>query len=825
MASLDSGSPSTEAVDSSPAKKGRIQACDRCRVRKRKCNGARPTCNNCEKARDRGILDVECTYAEKKKRPRRQLRDVLIERLEALEALLRPLQEGGAAPSASTAAAARAEMAGIMQGLSSGRKADAVEDAEESGDEQDEDEDENDGEESWMDWQEGQRQIVGTQQQAITMTAAVAAGNPTYSSPPPSDPPASDDDLSEGSPAMPITYMLGNEVPVFDAVSWPSLVPPHLPLGSAEMTYAIDPQTFLTAIHPSTPIPQSMQTTVPLELPHLFTHLIALYFAFINTCMPLFDEAYFFSNLIPTNRHSPALLYAIYAYGCLHSRHPALYQEPYRNPRTASELFHAEATKALEGVTDTITRLQVLIMLGKWSFGMNQPAKALQYFSSAIQATERARLGFAGGHEANRLLSLWGAPTSCDPRHTLLTLRITWMFCFTADTMTSMAAELNPAMEESNYTHILAEAVDSSRASLVSLPATSSPELEDKGLWRQLLHGHPSYTIHDFRPNAWTPSLELLETHCDRTKPWFLQLQFLLRRIQRFSRDVPFDTRRYEGTSASLVFSVLPKPSGCSAQEREQERIRLHNVLVEWWSTLPPEERSFDSLEVFRDGRLPPLPSVAQLASFQYAMMNAFYIAAFALVHHREGVDLEMDVTGTAGYRTCVTLSNVPLATSAEILMLTMRAKAFLIRAIYAMNGFTTIPPTPSRSPAEEFSPASPAPPLLFIQNPVTCYTVWLVGAAFLAFVSRVRQNGIIPRSALRDPLIQEGLDIITTVYLPMLESGRRIWTIMDLYANKLKQLLEKVERGEVVGIRQWSGARASELLDISNELNSSLRL
>ncbi|KAI9098735.1 hypothetical protein DFS34DRAFT_87469 [Phlyctochytrium arcticum] len=855
--------PTPPSENAAPAtanssRKGRVQACDRCRVRKRKCNGVRPTCNNCEKARMKGVANISCKYAEKKARPRRQLRAVLMERLGALEALLKPLQEGAnASANASTvaaAAAARAEMAGIIAGLSNRRGSGGQQDdGDDSGDEHNDDDDDRALGEDWNNAENGSSTTSGALPLHLTTSMSTTPLSAIFS------PPASEAEYSDDSPDM--LNLAGSGVAVFDPIAWPSLAPPSAHMGSAEMLYALDPNSFVMSGQPvvssAAPVTSSASSTLPsshvpngksyasnssinslptgvstltkhsgVDVPHLYTHLIALYFSFVNSCMPLFDESYFFSNLIPVNNHPPGLLYAIYAYGCVHSRHPALYQAPFHSPRNASEMFHAESTQALDGITDTITRLQVLIMLGKWSFGMNQPAKGLQFFSSAVQAAERSRLGFARGHEANRLVPLWKAPNWLNPTHTIPTLRMTWGYCFWADTMMSIACELSPIMEESNYAHILAEAQDAGEAGLLScLGPQLDSQGENPGLWTQLLQGHPTFTIHDFRPNAWTPDSDALERQCFRTSPWVFQLMFLLRRVQRFSRDVPFDASRYEGTAASLVFSVLPKPSGNSAETRERELLRLHNVLIDWWASLPEGERAFTDLQAFRDSRnLPPLPSVAQLASFQFAMMNTYYIAGFSLLHHRE----EPDMLGSpASLFKTTSMAGVPLASTSEILTVAIRAVAFIIRSIYAMNGFNAIPPPPpvGGDPALDFTASSPAPPLLFIQNPITCFSVWCVGAAFFANHGRRRARGdsLDPHM---EGILQEGITIVETLFLPMLDSGRRSWPVMGVYANRLREAMDAVKRGEeVVGLGPWQREDREEFADVTSGIRTALSL
>ncbi|KAI8590275.1 hypothetical protein BDZ88DRAFT_506460 [Geranomyces variabilis] len=843
-------------------RKPRIQACDRCRTRKRKCNGARPVCSNCTTARARGQLEVACSYAEKKKRPRRQRRDVLLSRLEALEQLLKPFQAAeaacgaagssvGASQAATSAAVAatRAEIAGIMQGLAArgsistaSTRTESAEnlydgdmdaDGDADGDGSDSSGGENSDGESY-----GESHTTGSYGGSSSMHAVMngSGGHRRRQS--------TWDGSQTSSAAMtdPGTNSTTN-IPLFDAIAWPALVAEDEMMESSELTYTISPSHFSPAPPPSVmsvgttaaSSPMSNATHAPSlspravvpqqEPPHLFTHLIALYFEVINPCMPVFDEEDFFANLIPVNNHPPAVLYAMYAYATPYSRHPALFEELYGNPLAASELFHAEATRSLDGIQNQVTRMQVLIMLGKWNFGMNQVARAYQLLSAAIQASERSRLGYFGGHEKQRLIPLWGPAPVDAPLHTLKSMRATWALCFTADTYISMTTDVGLAIEESSYVHLLAEAVEGARAVAADPTlalADIRPPQEGDGSWRRILEGHPSFSVQDFRPHAWSPPVDQLEVACSQTKPWFLQLQFILRRITRFCRAVPFDSHMYDGTSAGIVLSVLPNSGGATPMTREAERSRLHDVLLEWWASIPATERAFDDLNAFRSGNpVPPLPSVAQLGSYQYAMMNVFFVAAFSHLHHREEGTIDaMPGNSAIGYATrrptspaagsgITTTSSSssspqqppsppPRATSREILGLALRAQVFLIRSIYAANGFDSIPPAPSTNSSATnyvgFSPQHPPPPAILIQNPMTLYACWSAAEAALVDLSRTPRG-----SAEREAMTKEMFALVAGVFLPVLDSSVRIWPVGRVYAERLRDAAHKIQKGEVV--------------------------
>ncbi|KAI9008366.1 hypothetical protein BC832DRAFT_526643, partial [Gaertneriomyces semiglobifer] len=66
------------------------QACDGCRIKKRKCDGVRPVCSQCRKSRVKDRQEVKCTYVSvtKKRGPPRGQRAELLDRIAGLETML-----------------------------------------------------------------------------------------------------------------------------------------------------------------------------------------------------------------------------------------------------------------------------------------------------------------------------------------------------------------------------------------------------------------------------------------------------------------------------------------------------------------------------------------------------------------------------------------------------------------------------------------------------------------------------------------------------------------------------------------------------------------
>lgn len=156
---------------------------------------------------------------------------------------------------------------------------------------------------------------------------------------------------------------------------------PNLSIASTITELNIDPSCLGTAdyFNALTANMPPHVTNRATQLSELSIHLLANYFTFVNPCYPMFDEVLFFEDLIPVNRHSPALLNALYAYGALHSRHAQLYQAPYHSPRKAAQHFFDQAVEGVDGMADSVEHVQLLVLLGVWDFGNEYRGKSWQF--------------------------------------------------------------------------------------------------------------------------------------------------------------------------------------------------------------------------------------------------------------------------------------------------------------------------------------------------------------------------------------------------------------------------------------------------------------
>lgn len=77
-----------------------------------------------------------------------------------------------------------------------------------------------------------------------------------------------------------------------------------------------------------------------------YIHLISMFFTYYHPSFPILDENIFLEKLVPIDYIHPMLLNTVYSIGCLYSRSPYLYQNPFYTPQKAVEYFISKALAA-----------------------------------------------------------------------------------------------------------------------------------------------------------------------------------------------------------------------------------------------------------------------------------------------------------------------------------------------------------------------------------------------------------------------------------------------------------------------------------------------
>ncbi|KAJ3041235.1 hypothetical protein HDV00_009773 [Rhizophlyctis rosea] len=508
--------------------------------------------------------------------------------------------------------------------------------------------------------------------------------------------------------------------------------------------------------------------------------------------------------------------------------HPDLFRHPYGTPRRAAEFFFGRGVKGVDEVADSVEHVQVLALLGVWAYGnLEGGGRSWVYLSLAIRAAEKLELGY------KRRILPQEYPFNPFPLNSseqelpweVAKRRRIWSFCFATDTYGAMVSGGNPGMEESDYLHVLVTTafnghddldVLGRKRSSSSITSLSSPHDPNPpyytNTWRHILRNHPRHTIHDYSPHAWTVDPENLEHLCTHSKPWVMQCAWIMRRIKKLitGRFVTEVGRPLPPTAGAIMALFPPHPDVGS----------LHDMLVRWWSGIPRAERAFESFEEFRVGIPGLVPDVAQLWSFSHVVLNLFAVSAVAMLHQGNARD------GRRVFLTCLPGSGGGVgggggvvgggqgqpvyATSAEILLLCVRAQNYVVRSVYAAHGFSSIPfapiadgvTSPSLSSSSSttalrpirtpnnpppFSAQYPAPPACFVQSPMTCWALFATSVAFL--------TGAYGRVVGGEVQDVEGVTFIEGVVLPTMENCGRVWPVCFAYWEALERVLAE-ERG-----------------------------
>ncbi|KAJ3032262.1 hypothetical protein HK097_005314, partial [Rhizophlyctis rosea] len=504
--------------------------------------------------------------------------------------------------------------------------------------------------------------------------------------------------------------------------------------------------------------------------------------------------------------------------------HPDLWRHPYGTPRKAAEFFFQRAVKGVDEVEDKVEHVQVLTLLGVWGYGnIEGGGKSWVYISLAIRAAERLELGYKKKilpHQYPFNPFDTGPSDIVSPAELAKRRRI-WSFCFATDTYSAMVQGSNPGMEESDYLHVLISTAFNGHDNLdvlgrkrsvstSSMPTISSSSIyltsthditppHYTGLWRQFLKGHPRYTIHDCSPQSWRVDAENLEHLCAHSKPWVMQCAWIMRRIKKVitGRLAVLPSNGGVPPTAGAILAIHPPDPDLRA---------LHEVLMRWWNGIPRNERAYENLEVFREGIPDVVGDVAQLWSLSHVVLNLFSVAAVSMLHQSNAGDgRRVFATGVEGGSLDGRGGWATFASSAEILLLCVRAQNYVVRSVYAAHGFGSIPFAPgmgqlhrgsfTRSNGVEppFSPDFPAPPACFIQSPMTCWALFASSVAFML--------GAFGR--LGEGEDAEGLTFVNGVVCPTLENCARVWPVCYTYEKRLVEVVrgEMERRSGPVGV------------------------
>ncbi|KAJ1567576.1 hypothetical protein HK405_005475 [Cladochytrium tenue] len=521
QASPDAGDTPASMAAAAAAAKRVSAACARCREKKRKCDGRQPVCGNCEKAQARGDAAV-CVYTEPMQRRERKkgYKDALMDKLTGLESLLREQQRLAAqAPAApgpwgepdffAALSANRRLISEMIDGEPQQQSSQSPESGGASGGSGD------DSPPARLTSAQAFEKMASTVDRLFpsppTQAMDVITGGET-------DGGSSavvvarkgsrrrtDEAVVRRPMGLPGGGGLASDSRVWDYAEslFRSPAPPGGLAGSMSHFEAYDDIIEMVlretgsggggvSVEAATRLasqPFTRLTAVARpNFEDLTYHLVSIYFVYINTTYPIFDEALFLSEFVPINRHPTALIDAI-----------SLLKD-HETPFKASYHFMKRAEDGIAKVEDSVAAIQVMIILALWEY--------IKLFE-----TTQACLDYR--------FSIWRGPSIVLSPEAARTRRLTFISLFILDSGAGMITGLPTALFDQDYLDVMLDweeehplfkdeagsqasvpqqqsaAYSSNMGVRVVNDAANNPQLGRRE-WMRVFGKVPSHTVFDF---------------------------------------------------------------------------------------------------------------------------------------------------------------------------------------------------------------------------------------------------------------------------------------------------------------------------------------
>jgi hypothetical protein len=263
---------------------------------------------------------------------------------------------------------------------------------------------------------------------------------------------------------VPITYptltLLDETTAASSATSTESTSASLISLGSSSSSSAA---TQITSEHincsSSASATSTDSSTIPLPslgetVPDLHSHLISLFFCYVNSYFPILNEATFLRNYIPENRHPPALINAMLGVSTMYSQHPLLYSFKFKSPAKAGAHFIRLAEEAIPTTVDCMAAIQAMLLIGIWGFGSNYGVQSYRWIGQACREACKIQL-FSPDQNvtyATFRFSVWRGPEEQYSPEEVEVRGRTWANLFALDALTSLVSGLPHALNEAEFT-------------------------------------------------------------------------------------------------------------------------------------------------------------------------------------------------------------------------------------------------------------------------------------------------------------------------------------------------------------------------------------
>ncbi|KAJ3415213.1 hypothetical protein HDV05_005353 [Chytridiales sp. JEL 0842] len=454
----------------------------------------------------------------------------------------------------------------------------------------------------------------------------------------------------------------------------------------------------------------AMPHTLSSPYQDLERHLIAIYFAYVNPGCLLLKEDAFFENYLPVNHHPPALINAMKGLAVLYSNHPQIYKE-HKTRFKASKFYMDLAEKQVTQSMETIPATQSMALLGIYAYGVDYGQRSYQWVGQASREAEKFEL-ILSDREFYRF-SVWAkASTQFSPMQREIGRRM-WYCVYNIDAYCSMVSGLPLSINETEYEFLLTRSPSNTPQSTFGQTwcndsAQDSKNVADSGgglvrgvdkrTWVASFAIPPLESIYDIdgetRPHALADQMKRqknptlpLYMNCDADDSVYVgQITYIIRRVNRFKRWTPVSST----TPTSATLTPL-----CGINQSEV--LKLHDIIIKWYDSLPPHCKAFRSLADFSDQNTsPPFIPPSAGPHQEWALrvraveIQLLFTSALTLLHDPAS---EFQSSSLSNYRVTFQGGNSQhTVTTFQLLTLIQRAQFYIIRCVYASTGIDQPP-------------------------------------------------------------------------------------------------------------------------------------
>ncbi|KAJ3035333.1 hypothetical protein HDV00_004061 [Rhizophlyctis rosea] len=454
---------------------------------------------------------------------------------------------------------------------------------------------------------------------------------------------------------------------------------------------------------------------LPNLLPDIYLHLVSLFFTHFHPTLPLIHERTFFENLVPVNNHHPMLLNAIYSIGCLFSRHPQLYQAPFYSPQKASEYFATRAANCVQPTqassmkkglqtTESLSTCVASLLLACCDYGARKNGRTWTFAESGCQLAQKFDLAYDS--TTDDFFSLFNGAKRQEVFGTPEERKRAWWGALLVDSYANVSTGLTLRINETDYASTFLLSQPSARRDAPHLSVEYARMISGNGA-SQIYEEQSHDTWQPFFSSATSTSIFGAAPLHHATGVQHLlapitdslhlvQASFLLRRVVRFCN------------SRDFLVGIAGDPTLAATLPPSITIYQMHQALIGWYERLPSSFRLFSKLETafltLEEQVSPLVTSINEPTSAQVILVNLIFLMSLALLHQRDACATSRAAADQSPLQqhlqsfTLATAGSGTLFSSLDVVAGVYRAQCHILRGVYKGN----VPPAPGSVPPPE---------------------------------------------------------------------------------------------------------------------------